>query len=154
MPSRLSYVWLSQRRGLTPFNMAQLLRAFGSPDAVFAADRQALTAAPCALRKAQVDALCDKDTAEAEEIIERCARADIRIITLGDSAYPDRLRAIEDPPVVLYVRCLLYTSQIIELHLPGQRHAAPSTPQISGMSCLECRIMRFPVSFSAISCLR
>ena len=104
MPSRLSYVWLSQRRGLTPFNMAQLLRAFGSPDAVFAADRQALTAAPCALRKAQVDALCDKDTAEAEEIIERCARSDIRIITLGDSAYPDRLRAIEDPPVVLYVR--------------------------------------------------
>ena len=104
MPSRLSYVWLSQRRGLTPFNMAQLLRAFGSPDAVFAADRQALTAAPCDLRKAQVDALCDKDTAEAEEIIERCARVDIRIITLGDSAYPDRLRAIEDPPVVLYVR--------------------------------------------------
>ncbi len=104
MPSRLSYVWLSQRRGLTPFNMAQLLRAFGSPDAVFAADRQALTAAPCDLRKAQVDALCDKDTAEAEEIIKHCARADIRIITLGDSAYPDRLRAIEDPPVVLYVR--------------------------------------------------
>ena len=63
MPSRLSYVWLSQRRGLTPFNMAQLLCAFGSPDAVFAADRQALTSAPCALRKAQVDALCDKDSA-------------------------------------------------------------------------------------------
>lgn len=104
MPSRLSYVWLSRRRGLSPFQIAQVLRAFGSPEAVFAADREALVAAPCSLRKAQVDALCDKDTGEAERIIAQCAKADIRIITLGDSAYPDRLRAIDDPPVVLYVR--------------------------------------------------
>ena len=104
MPSRLSDVWLSWRRGLGTRTAAELLRAFGSPDAVFAADRQTLTAAPYGLRKAQVDALCDKDTAEAERIIECCAKTGIQLITLGDSAYPDRLRAIADPPVVLYVR--------------------------------------------------
>ena len=104
MPSRLSYVWLSLRRGLGTRTAAELLRAFGSPDAVYAADRQALIAAPCGLRKAQVDALCDKDTGEAERIIAHCAKAGIQIITLGDSAYPDRLRAIEDPPAVLFVR--------------------------------------------------
>ena len=104
MPSRLSYVWLSLRRGLGTRTAAELLRAFGSPDAVFAADRQTLIAAPCGLRKAQVDALCDKDTAEAERIIECCAKTGIQLITLGDSTYPDRLRAIADPPVVLYVR--------------------------------------------------
>ncbi len=36
--------------------------------------------------------------------MEECRKKDIRILTIGDSAYPDRLRAIADPPVVLYVR--------------------------------------------------
>ena len=104
MPSRLSYVWLSLKRGLGTYTAAEVLQAFGSPEAVFAADRQALTAAPCQLRKAHVDLLCDKDTAEAEQVIRTCAERNIQIITIGDSAYPDRLRAIPDPPTVLYVR--------------------------------------------------
>lgn len=104
MPSHLSYVWLSRRQQVGPRMAAELLRAFGSPEAVYAADREALTKSPCGLRKVQVDALCDKDTDEAERIIEQCARKDIRIITPGDDAYPDRLRAIADPPLTLYVR--------------------------------------------------
>ncbi|MFR5252703.1 MAG: hypothetical protein ACLTF5_07850 [Butyricicoccus sp.] len=41
MPSRLSYVWLSLKRGLGSRTAAEVLDAFGSPEAVFAADRQA-----------------------------------------------------------------------------------------------------------------
>lgn len=105
MSSRLSYVWLATRRGVSAGTAVSLLRAFGSPEAVFAADRAALTMAKdCPLRKVQVDALCDKNTDEAERILAQCAKDGIQIITLGDSAYPDRLRAIENPPVVLYVR--------------------------------------------------
>ncbi|MGO5028697.1 DNA-processing protein DprA [Candidatus Agathobaculum pullicola] len=105
MSSRLSYVWLATRRGLGAGAAVGLLRAFGSPEAVFAADRTSLTTArDCPLRKVQVDALCDKNTDEAERILAQCAGDGIQIITLGDSAYPDRLRAIENPPVVLYVR--------------------------------------------------
>lgn len=105
MSSKLSYVWLATRPGLGAGAAAGLLRAFGSPEAVFAADRAALTTAKdCPLRKVQVDALCDKNTDEAERIVAQCAKDGIQIITLGDSAYPDRLRAIENPPVVLYVR--------------------------------------------------
>ena len=104
MPSHLSYVWLSQRQQVGPRMAAELLRAFGSPEAVYAADREALAKSPCGLRKVQVDALCDKDTGEAERIIEQCAKKDICIITPGDDAYPDRLRAIADPPLTLYVR--------------------------------------------------
>ena len=105
MSSRLSYVWLATRPGLGALTAARLLRALGSPEAVFAASRETLTTLEaCPMRKAQVDALCDKDTDAAARIIERCTKDGIQIITLGDSAYPDRLRAIEDPPVVLYVR--------------------------------------------------
>lgn len=104
MPSKLSYVWLALKRGVGPRGLADVLREFGSPEAVFAADREKLTRAACHLRKAQVDALCEKSTEDAERVIRQCTEKDIRIITIGDSAYPDRLRAIEDPPVVLYVR--------------------------------------------------
>lgn len=105
MSSRLSYVWLATRPGLGALTAARLLRALGSPEAVFAASQETLTTLEaCPMRKAQVDALCDKDTDAAARIIERCTKDGIQIITLGDSAYPDRLRAIEDPPVVLYVR--------------------------------------------------
>lgn len=104
MSVRLEYIWLALRQGLGAGKANALLEEFGSPEAVFAADRRQLTASACALRKAQVDALCDKNTERAEQVIEQCAAQGIQIITLGDSGYPDRLRAIEDPPLVLYVR--------------------------------------------------
>ncbi len=103
MPARIHYIWLSRRRGIGPGTANELLRAFGSPEAVYAAGREQLITA-CRLSKAQTDALCDKSLDEAEHIIGQCVRTDIQIITAGDSAYPDRLRAIEDPPLVLYVR--------------------------------------------------
>ena len=41
----------------------------------------------------------------AEEILEKCERLDITPIVYGDeTAYPDRLNAIKDPPPVLYVK--------------------------------------------------
>ena len=93
-----------RRPHVGPRIAAELLEAFGSPEAVFAADREALTRSSCGLTKAQVDALSDKDTGEAERIIADCAKKDIRLITPGDDGYPGRLRAIADPPLTLYVR--------------------------------------------------
>lgn len=44
MPSLVSYVWLSLKRGLGPYLSAELLRVMGSPEAVYAADDQAACA--------------------------------------------------------------------------------------------------------------
>ena len=44
----------------------------------------------------------DKDLTEAKQIAARCSRDNIRILTYGDAAYPEKLRYIEDPPLVLY----------------------------------------------------
>lgn len=104
MASRLHYIWLAQHMGADAAAAQALLAAFGTPEAVYAADRRALTSACAGLRAAQVDALCNKETDDAEQIIEDCTRRGVQIITIEDSAYPDRLRAIADPPCVLYVR--------------------------------------------------
>jgi DNA protecting protein DprA len=48
--------------------------------------------------------LWPRQLAAAEEEIERCREAGIAVISIFDSAYPERLRAIEDPPPVLYIQ--------------------------------------------------
>ena len=104
MSSLLSYVWLSLKRGLGNYLRAEVLRRMGSPEAVYAADSTMLAQSCPSLRRQHIELLCDKSTDEAAQVITQCAREDIRILPVSDAAYPDRLRQIEDPPVVLYIR--------------------------------------------------
>ena len=104
MSSLLSYVWLSLKRGLGNYLRAEVLRRMGSPEAVYAEDSTMLAQSCPSLRRQHIELLCDKSTDEAEQVITQCAREDIRILPVSDAAYPDRLRQIEDPPVVLYIR--------------------------------------------------
>ncbi len=104
MSIRSSYIWLSRLCGIGPGIAKEMLQAFGSPDRIYAAEKDELKNAYPQLRAAQLDALCNKDLEEAERIIEACREKDIRIITIGDTEYPMILKQIPDPPVVLYVR--------------------------------------------------
>ena len=48
------------------------------------------------------DKLCQRDLTKARAIYEYCKASGIDVIPFGDKRYPERLRLIEDPPVVLY----------------------------------------------------
>ena len=48
------------------------------------------------------DKLCQRNLAKARAIYEYCNKSGIDVIPFGDERYPERLRLIEDPPVVLY----------------------------------------------------
>ena len=50
------------------------------------------------------EALQNKDLTEAQQIFNQCRRKNIGILTFADGAYPEKLRNIEDPPMVLYWR--------------------------------------------------
>lgn len=45
-----------------------------------------------------------RDLKEAQIIVNKCRRLNIEIITMGDIRYPDRLRYIAEPPLVLYCK--------------------------------------------------
>ena len=49
-------------------------------------------------------ALKEKDLGEATAIYQKCVKLGVGILTYGDAAYPETLRNIEDPPMVLYVK--------------------------------------------------
>ena len=102
MSKRVYWLWLATRSDLSAQNIRDLTERFGTPEFLYGANRDVLIHA--GLNKRQTDALCDKDLSGAQQILRTCEQKKIQILTIEDSAYPDRLREISDPPPVLYVR--------------------------------------------------
>lgn len=124
MSTRMHWLWLASRGAVSPRVAARLLSSFGTVERIYAADRHALTQTE-GLTKAQVDALCDKDTRLADRIAADCDRLGVTILAQTDAGYPDRLRQIADPPVVLYVRgALPDLDRVACVSVVGKRQAS------------------------------
>lgn len=93
------WVWLSTRKAIGRAGMLAALRHFGTPEAVYLADEQSLREVE-GLRK--TESLLDKDLTQTDRILNDCYRLNIHILTWQDAQYPQRLRNIPDPPVLLY----------------------------------------------------
>ena len=93
------WLWLTTRKGMTVREQLAVLRHFGTPEAAYCADAGALRGIE-GLRSAKP--LEDKSLDEAETVLNDCYRRQIAIMTYQDAVYPDRLRQIDDPPLVLY----------------------------------------------------
>ncbi len=101
--ARLKYwVWLSCAAGVEPLAKNHLVAAMGGPEAVFFAGKDELMFAGATAHDAQK--LMDKSLAEASRVLEACEEQGVRILTLQDADYPERLRSIPDAPVVLFVK--------------------------------------------------
>ena len=100
------WIWLTTRRGLAPLQTFRLLDHFGTPEAVYFADREEYRLS--GLTEWQQRALLDKSMGGAESILAECDRLGVRILTIQDAEYPERLRQIANPPCVLYVKGKLF----------------------------------------------
>lgn len=102
--SQLRYwIWLSTLSGLSLRGQLQLVEHFGSPEAVFLSDRGALEQLE-GLTERELKALSRRDLRTADNVLEDCRKHQISILTIQDAAYPQRLRAIDTPPLVLYYK--------------------------------------------------
>ena len=93
------WLWLASRRNLSPREQLAVLRHFGTPEAAYCAEKSALSEVEGLRSTASLE---DKSLMEPEEILNECYRKQISILTYQDAAYPNRLRSIDDPPMVLY----------------------------------------------------
>lgn len=100
------WLWLAERPYVGNRLKVELLTAFSDPERIYAAQKEAFFGIDGMNRRA-ADALMDKDLTRAEAILKACAENRIRILTYRDSAYPQRLQNIYDPPVVLYCKGIL-----------------------------------------------
>lgn len=102
--SNLKYwLWLSGRKGLAGQNGMRVLNHFGSPERVYFSDREEYRLIE-GLSDAALKSLEDKSFETADRIMGDCDRLGIQLLTLQDAAYPERLAAIHQPPMVLYVK--------------------------------------------------
>ena len=101
MPTLKYYVWLSGRVGAV--TAGRVLSHFGTPEAAFFAHEDEYKKIED-LDKSDVQSLCKKELTTASSILARCTELGHRILTIQDAEYPERLRNIYDPPIVLYVK--------------------------------------------------
>lgn len=101
--SELKYwLWLSTRRGLGPVGMLTVLDHFVTPERAYYAGQEEYELLP--LPPAGRRGLLDKSLALPDKILADCDRLNLRVMTFQDADYPQRLRQLNDPPVVLYIR--------------------------------------------------
>lgn len=97
------WIWLATRRGIGTRGRAALVRLFGSAEHIFEQKDSELLSTEGFDRR-WLDALKDKSLDEAETILAQCEKENISILTYCDERYPERLKNIEDPPVLLYYK--------------------------------------------------
>ena len=95
------WVWLTALPGLSNRSRLLLLERYGSPEDVYYADPEELAQVE-GLTPGQAALLADKSLTRADRILADCARGDMFLLTMQDALYPDRLRNIYAPPVLLY----------------------------------------------------
>lgn len=103
------WIWLAHRPGLSDRMKARLLEHFRDPEDVYFADSQAYAHIE-GLGAEALESLGEKDLSQAEKILADCREKRLHILTYRDAAYPNRLKNIADPPMVLY-----YKGQLPEL---------------------------------------
>lgn len=119
-----AWIWLTTQPGVSLRGQQRALDYFGTPERVYSADKTALAEVP-GLSPKERDALGYKDLRRAEGVLEDCRRLGISILTIHDSRYPQRLKNIDTPPLVLYYRgTLLPFDELPAITVVGARKAS------------------------------
>ena len=124
--ARVKYwIWLSCVENVRPLAKYRLVEALGGPERVFFAEEAEIAAVEGVL-PSEVKALCDKSMERVAKVLSDCMEKGIEILTLQDAKYPERLRNIPDPPVVLYMQGRLpAVDESLMIAVIGTRKASP-----------------------------
>lgn len=97
------WIWLSRIEGLNPKFLNDLLKKYESPKEIWDKTKEELLQ----------DGIKEKYASEITNTIYRqnldkylkyMKQNNIEIITIKDKAYPDKLKVIYDPPIILYIK--------------------------------------------------
>ena len=119
------WIWLTLRKGLAGQNAMRVLERFGTPELVHAADEEAYRMVG-GLPDAAIRSLMNKSLDQADVVLGDCERYGIQLLTLQDAAYPERLKAIAQPPLVLYWKGRQFAlDNEAAIGMVGSRQATP-----------------------------
>ena len=91
------WIWLAHTCKATEAEKVELLRQFGTPENIYNASEEQLSPF---LKKPGLN----RDLAEARKFQAVCEKKKLGILTFHDEAYPQRLKCIYNPPILLYYK--------------------------------------------------
>ena len=121
MDCREALIALNLIEGLGPIRVRQLLEHFGEAPAVLRASRQQLLQVR-GIGEETAEAIAHwEKTVDLAAELKRIADFGCRVVAQDDAEYPELLRQIYDPPVVLYVKGQLLPKDKNAVALVGSR---------------------------------
>lgn len=97
------WLWLAGLKGVPGRMKLELLHHFATPERIYFSESGEYFLVE-GMTRSVAEILENKSLKEADKILGDCERLGLRILTLHDAEYPDRLRNIYDPPILLYVK--------------------------------------------------
>lgn len=136
--STLKYwLWLTTRRGLRNRSALNVLEWFGSPERAYFAEAAEYSHIP-GLTEGECALLREKELGLADSILGNCQELGIRIMTWQDASYPERLRSIYEPPLVLYIKGkhIPFDEKVV-IGMVGTRKCTPYGEKMGGKLALD-----------------
>lgn len=119
------WIALNMIPGVGGATFRRLVKFFGSPGNALRASLKDLNRIR-GLTPAACQSIVDhRDTVPVEREMEIVERRGCRIITIHDKSYPANLKAIYDPPPVIYVKGDLLPADSLAVSVVGTRSASP-----------------------------
>ena len=96
------WIWLAERCGYGSKHFTGLYELYDDPYDIYRLEPDEIFQLGRRFPDNFKDRLCDKSLDKAFSIYRTCVKDGIEILTYEDARYPERLRLIVDPPIVLY----------------------------------------------------
>ncbi len=106
MDNLIYWIWLSLSCTPDTATFPKLIAKYSNAREIYDSDDKAL-AKIVGSNASDKSSLCNKELDKAKEIYNFCKKHSVGIVTYGDEKYPDALRNISTPPVLLYYRGVL-----------------------------------------------
>jgi len=98
------WIWLSEINGIGPVSAKALIDKFITPQNIYKATKYELENIR-GIGSVTADTIFNsKSLVNVEEILKKCEKLNIDVLTYGDSLYPIEVKDIKKAPVILYYR--------------------------------------------------
>jgi len=120
MNELLYHIWLSTLEGVSAGKIHRLKKHFNSFSEIYHADMHEYAKIEGASAE-----LFNKDLDPARKILEDCDKNDIKILSFYDGEYPKRLKQIDYPPLLLYIKGKLPPiDKLLTIAIVGSRRSS------------------------------
>lgn len=125
MDNNRYWIWLSLALGFANPKIKQLYNIYDDIS-VFYSGKEFEWRFCGLFKEKEIEKMCTIPIKRADDIIEKCISLNYHIYAIDNVRYPDRLRNIDDPPAVIYVRGYLpVIDDLFAVAVVGTRKATP-----------------------------